>query len=456
MKDVIVVGGGPAGYAAAIRSSQLNAQVTIVEQADLGGTCVNLGCIPSKIWLRGAYLLHWLKKAPLFGIDVSVNGFDFSTLVKRKSATAAAIRMGMEGLLKNYGVERVKGTASLKNAHQVTVDGKTLEAKKIILATGSALDTPDIPGIAEAALTTDKIFDITAIPASALVLGGGPIEVEIATLLNIFGAKVTLATDANRILPREDHDTSQRISKSLREAGIEVLLRSSLQSVKKAKGAYLCVLSGPEEVKVEVEKIAVCSRKPNSTGMGLVSAGVELNEDGAVEVNDQLETSLPGVFAIGDVTGKWMLSHEASSMAIVAAENAMDAKKSYPFHLVPRGIWTIPEVGAVGLSEEEAEERGYDVKIGEFPFSINGLAMGRDEAEGSVKVVSDTRYGEILGVHIVGGRATDLIGEAVVAMSVEGTVEDLARGMRVHPTFSENVVDASRDAQDWALYLPKR
>ena len=176
MKDVIVVGGGPAGYAAAIRSSQLNAQVTIIEQADLGGTCVNLGCIPSKIWLRSAYLLHSLKKAALFGIDASVNGFDFSTLVKRKSATAAAIRMGMEGLLKNYGVERVTGTASLKNANQVTVDGKTIEARKIILATGSVLDTPDIPGIAEAALTTNEIFDITAIPASVLVLGGGPIE----------------------------------------------------------------------------------------------------------------------------------------------------------------------------------------------------------------------------------------------------------------------------------------
>jgi len=183
--------------------------------------------------------------------------------------------------------------------------------------------------------------------------------------------------------------------------------------------------------------------------------GVKLNEDGSVAVNERLGTSVPGIYAIGDAVGGWMLSHAASSMAVTAAENAMGRKATFPFHLIPRGIWTIPQVGAVGLSEEEAEKKGFDVEVGDFPFAINGVAMVYDEMAGSVKIVSDARYGEILGVHIVGANATELVGEAVLAMQLECTVKELARSIRVHPTFSESVVDAGRDALKWALYLPR-
>jgi dihydrolipoamide dehydrogenase len=223
-----------------------------------------------------------------------------------------------------------------------------------------------------------------------------------------------------------------------------------------SNGAFEATLSGPEEKVVTVDRVLIGGRLPNTDNLGLDRLGIRLHEDGCVQVNDRLETSAAGVYAIGDCTGGWMLSHAASAMAVTAAENAMGMNKKFPFHLVPRGIWTMPEVGSVGLSEEEALEKGFDAETGYFPYAINGLAMTRGETAGDTKIVFDPEYGEILGVHIVGANATELIGEAVLAMQLECTVRELAAGMRVHPTFSESVVDSARDAQEWALYLPKR
>jgi dihydrolipoamide dehydrogenase len=264
-----------------------------------------------------------------------------------------------------------------------------------------------------------------------------------------------LVAEQPRILPQEDHDTSQRIAQSLREQGIELLLKHSLKSVRESQSGYEAVLAGRDEKIVKVEKVLISQRKPNTGQIGLDRVGVKVNPDESIAVNDKLETSVPGIFAIGDAVGGWMLSHAASAMAVTAAENAMDQVTSFPFHLIPRGIWTIPQVGAVGLSEEEAEKKGIDVEVGDFPYAINGVAMVCDEMAGAVKIVSDSRYGEILGVHIVGANATDLVGEAVLAMQLECTVKELARSIRVHPTFSESMVDSSRDALSWALYLPR-
>lgn len=457
MYDVIVIGGGSGGYAAAIRASQLEGKVALVEAAEIGGTCVNRGCIPTKVWLRAAHLLHWVRMAEEFGIKAPVQELDLQTIVARKNGVSGDIQMGMEGLLGNNSVEVVRGQAVLKSPTEVNVEDTILEAKRIILATGSSLSLPAVPGLEEAALTTDQVLEMTEVPSSVLIWGSlGPIEVEMATLLNIFGCKVVLVSESRRLLPREDGDTSQRLAKALREQGVEVLPRLALESAQKAKEGYACLLSGPEERTVEVEKILVSSRKPHTAHLGLEEVGVQLNEDGSIQVNDRLETSVEGIYAIGDATGGWMLSHASSSMAVTAAENAMGNSRKFPFHLIPRGIWTIPQVGAVGLSEEEAEERGIEVDVGDFPYSINGLAMARNEMSGAVKIISDARYGEILGVHIVGANATELVGEAVLAMQLEATVPELARSIRVHPTFSESVVDAARDAENWALYLPKR
>jgi dihydrolipoyl dehydrogenase len=457
MYDVIVIGGGPGGYAAAIRASQLKAKVALVEAGKVGGTCVNRGCIPTKVWLRAAQLLHWIRGAGDFGIKASVQKLDLQAVVDRKNGVSGDIRMGMEGLLANNGVDLVRGRALLKSPREVTVNGTVLQAKKIILASGSSFSPAGVPGLEKASLTTDEVLEMTGAPYSILIWGSlGPIEVEMAGLLNTFGCKVVLVSESRRLLSREDGETSQRLSQALREQGVEVLHRFALKSVQKSERGHTCLLSGSEERRVEVEKVLISSRKPNTAELGLEQVGIRLKEDDSIQVNDQLETSVEGIYAVGDATGGWMLSHASSSMGITAAENAMGNKRKFPFHLIPRGIWTIPEVGAVGLSEEEAEKQGLDFEVGTFPYSINGLAMSRNEMGGAVKIISEPRYGEILGVHIVGANATELVGEAVLAMQLEASARELARSIRVHPSFSENIVDAARDAANWALYLPRQ
>ncbi len=456
MYDVIVIGGGPGGYAAGIRASQLGGKVALVEAAEIGGTCVNRGCIPTKVWLRAANLLHWIHRADEFGIKTSAEEIDLQSLVARRNGISSDTRMGMEGILKNNGLEIIRGLAVLKSPREVDVDGTMFEAKKMILATGSCLDIPEIPGLEEAALTTDQVLEMTKVPSSVLIYGSGPIELEMATLLKAFACKVYLVPGPDGLLPREDRTPRQWVTKGLKQQGVELLRRFTLESVQKSKGQYRANLSGPEERTLNVERVLVSSRKPNIANMGLEKIGVRLNENGGIRVNKMLETSVEGIFAIGDATGGWMLAHASSSMGVTAAENAMGKKSNFAFHLIPRGIWTVPEVGAVGITEKEAKKKGIDLKIGDFPYSIDGLAMARNEMEGSVKIISDARYGEILGVHIVGACATELIGEAVLAMQLEATVQELAMSIRVHPTFSESIVDSARDALNWALYLPRR
>jgi dihydrolipoamide dehydrogenase len=456
MKDVIVVGGGPGGYAAALRASQMGGKVVLVEAAEIGGTCVNRGCIPTKTWSHAASILRSIRVAADFGIKTSIQGVDIQTIVNRKNGVAAEIRLGMEGILNSNGVQMIKGRATLKSPHEAGVDGTIIQGKRIILATGSLIHMPDLPGPGEAVLTTDQVLDMAEIPSSVLIWGGGPIEVEIATFLSILGCKVYLATEHRRLLPREDHGTSQRIAQALREQGVEVFRSTSPRSLQKSGETYHCTLSGSEDKTVNVAKVVVCSRKPNTANIGVEDLGIRLHEDSSIWIDERLETSVAGIYAIGDVTGGWMLSQAASAMGIKAAENAMGKTSTFPFQLIPRGIWTSPEVGAVGLSEAEAEKTGRDVKVGSFPYAINGLAMAQNQVMGAVKVIADSRRGEILGVHIVGSNATELVGEAVMAMQLESTVRELANSIRVHPTFSEAVVEAARDASSQALYLPKR
>ena len=456
MYDVIIIGGGPGGYAAAIRAAQLDARVALVEADILGGTCVNQGCIPVKVWLRAADTLRRIQGAGDFGIRATIEGIDLQTIVDRKNGVSSDIRMGMEALLGNYGVEVIKGKGVFKNPREIDVNGIVYEAENYIIATGSRLAVPDIPGLEDALLTTDQAFDLQEIPSSVLIYGAGPVEIEMATIFCRFGSKVSLAAKSRRILTQEDQDSSQRLAQALREQGITLFLDQALESVETENDGFICHLSGSKDESVIVEKVLCTPRIPNTENLGLETAGVLLKEDGSIRVDDYLQTSTQRIYAIGDAAGGTMQSHAASAMAITAAENIMGQPKSFPFNLVPRGVWSFPEVASVGLTEEEAEDQDLDVTVGEFPYAINGLAMAVNELKGSVKVVYDDHYGKIIGVHIVGPNANELIGEAVVAMQFEYTVAELAAGIRVHPTFSENMVDAARDAQGWALYLPKR
>lgn len=453
MYDVLVIGGGPGGYAAAIRASQLKGMVALVEGGNMGGTCVMRGCIPSKIWLRAATLLEQSRNAGEFGLELTVGKLDFNAVLARKKGVSNDIRMGMEALLANNGAEVITGMAKITGPNSVEVDGKKFEAKNIIVATGSMLDMPDVPGLSGAAFTTDDLLDMKEAPASVLVTDPTYIGVEMAALLSILGSKVVYAVPGPRILPDEDQDSSQRMAQSLRERGVQILARHTLVKV---AGKTCTLKSGDKEQTVDVDKVLISGRKAASAGLGLEALGVGFGEDGSIVVDGQCRTACPSVFAIGDCTGGWMLSHVASAMGICAAENCMGMSSKFPAHLVSRAIWGSPEMGSVGLSEEQAERKGYEVEVGGFPYSINGYAMLRGEVDGAVKMVSDAETGEILGVHIVGSCASELVGEAVLAMQLECTVREFAKGFRVHPAFCETVVDAARDAAGWALYLPKR
>lgn len=457
MYDVAVIGCGPGGYAASIRAAQLGGKVAVVEAAEIGGTCVNRGCIPSKVWLRAADTLNMIKNGKEFGIEASVSRINLAAIIERKNGISDQIRMGMEALLEANGVDFIQGGGKVKNAREISVGETTIVAKKIILATGSSLDIPDIAGLKNAVLTTDQLFEMNDVPASVLVWGeASHIDVEVASLLNSLGSKVTLATASARILPAEDHDTSQRIAQAFREQGIQVIPGAILESVSPANKAFMAKLSGRKEHTVEIAKIAISARKPNTAGLGLNEVGIRFNEVGSLWIDEQLQTSVAGIYAIGDLTGGWMNSHTASAMAVTAAENAMGDAKKFSFDLIPRGMWAYPQVGAVGLTEEEAEKKGFEVEVGDFPYAINGLAMGYDTVDGAVKIVSDAETQDILGVHIVGANATELVGEAVMALQLECTIEELAHTIRVHPTFSEALMDAGRDAAGWALYLPPK
>jgi dihydrolipoamide dehydrogenase len=449
MYDLTVIGGGSGGYAAALRARQLGAGVTLIENRDIGGTCVNRGCIPSKIWHHGASYLKCIEAAKAYGIGLTLERMDLSTIVSRKNGVSADIRLGMESVLKKAGVKLMRGYGMLHGPGEISVEGKVIHADKVVVATGSSLCIPDIPGLKGVLLTTDELFEMEKLPSPVLVLGEGPLEIEMASLLNIFGSTVSLLTETARPLPREDGDTRQRISQALRENGIELIVNSRLGMIKKTGRRYAAIIEGKEERSVRVEKVLICSRRPSSEGLNLENIGVRRNDDGSVWVNERLETSVADIYAIGDMTGGWMLSHAASAMGICAAENAMGVENTFSPHLVPRGIWTYPEIGAVGLSEDEAESRGIPVETGEYPYSMNGLALAENEMRGGIKIISDARYGEILGVHIVGARATELIGEAVVAMQLECTVDELAYILHVHPSFSEGVMEAARDGAGW-------
>ena len=306
-------------------------------------------------------------------------------------------------------------------------------------------------------LTTDEILEMRKVPASVLIYGGGTIELEMAVLLKAFGCKVFLATADRSILPDEDHDSGQRLAQALTEDGIEIIARSSLTAVKPSKAGFACELAGKKKNRVvDVERVLAFTRRANSDDLGLEQTGIQPGENGVIGVDDYLQTSTRNIFAIGDVTGGTLQSHAASAMAVKAAENALGEKSKFPFDLIPRGTWTFPEVASVGLTEEEAENQDLEIDVGYFPYAINGYAIVRRETFGAVKIISDSKYRIIYGVHIVGAQATELIGEAVLAMQLEYTTDEFAAGMRIHPTFSEAVVDAARDAEKWALYLPKK
>ncbi len=462
--DVVVIGSGPGGYVAAIRSGQLGMKTAIVEKDEkFGGTCLHVGCIPTKSLLLNAEVYDYFKNAKEFGIICKEFSFDWQAILARKAKIVTKLSKGVEFLLKKNHVETVRGFAKLAGPGKISVTdskGATQEitVKNIVLATGSeARLLPGLEPDGKALLTNKEILSLPGIPKSLVIIGAGAVGVEFASIFHRFGSKVTVLEMLPRAVPLEDEEISAELEKSFRHQGIAIVTQAKVGKVSKtAKGINVEYAVGdgkPQTLEADTCLVAV-GRAPNTANLGLEKTRVKL-ERGFVKVNGTMQTDEPGVYAIGDiVAASPLLAHVASMEGIVAVTHAA-GKPAEPinYRQIPNCTYCEPEIGSVGLTERQAREAGQKVKIGKFPFAAVSKAAILGAREGLVKVVSDERYGEILGVHIIGPRATETIAEAVMAMRLEGTVDDIAHTIHAHPTLAEALGEAAHAAVDWAIHI---
>ncbi len=459
--DVVVIGSGPGGYVAAIRAGQLGLKTMLVEKEGVfGGTCLHVGCIPTKALLHTADLLDQLKRARDFGVIVENVRLDWAALQKRKERVVKRLSGGVGFLLKKNKVETVKGFGVIAGAGKVEIEGdegvQIVYARNIIIATGSV--PRSLPGIeidGQTILTNNEILSLPAQPKSLAVIGAGAVGVEFASMFASFGTEVTLIEMLPRILPVEDEEISDALAKSFKKRRIETLAGTRVESVKNEGNAVTVTLTEPDgKMGVRtVEKLLVAvGRKPRTEGIGLERVGIETERD-FIPVNGFMETSASNVFAVGDIVPSQQLAHVGSAEGILAVEKIAGREvRPMNYEHMPSATYCSPEVASVGITEATAKERGYDVQVGRFPFAANSKASILEEREGFVKIVSEAKYDELLGVHIIGRHATDLIAEAVVALEHEATVESLMRAVHAHPTLSESVMEAAHAAKDLPIH----
>ncbi len=461
--DLIVIGAGPGGYVCAIRASQLGKKTAIIDREWLGGVCLNIGCIPSKALLKNAEVAHILQhRGKDFGFKATGIELDYGAAVKRSRQVSGRLVKGVEFLMKKNGIDVFMGQAKMFDASTVAVEGvdgetQEIKAKDIVVATGAR--TMSIPGVeldGEQILSYREAILQETLPNSVVIVGAGPIGLEFATIWNAYGVEVTLVEMLSRIAPLEDEEASKELAKAFGRRKIRILTNTRVEKIEKAEGKVLVhVTSGDEADVIESEQALVAiGFLPNTDGLGFDTLGLTLTDRGAVEVDERMATSVSGIWAIGDVTGKLMLAHVASAMGIICAENIAGVETvTMDYEMMPRGIYSHPQVASFGLTEQQAQERGYEVKIGRFPFMANGKALGIGERDGWVKLVTDARYGEILGGHLVGPDVTELLPELTLAQMMELTPAEIARNVHAHPTLSEVLMEAAHDAQGHAIHM---
>ena len=459
---IVIIGAGTGGYVAAIRAAQLGAQVTLIEGAAVGGLCLNWGCIPSKSLLACAELAQKIRKAGEFGITITgAVTYDLARMVERKNKIVAGLVKGVRTLLKTWNVELIEGRGALVNAMTVRVvkqDGTemTLQADAVIVGTGTT--APALPNLAldgTHIISSREALDLTAIPDSLLIVGGGVEGCEFASLFSVLGTKVTLVEMLPRILPTEDEEVSALLAAELKKLGVTILVNARVEKVAVGADGVSTTLADGNTV-ASAKVLVSIGRRFNTGGLGLEEAGVQLGRRGEILVNERMETNVPGVYAIGDVTGKAMLAHVASAQGKVAVRNILGRPATMSYDVIPAGIFTFPEVGRVGLTEQEARQRGMEIKIGKFrPIGL-GKAHASGETAGLMKIVTEAKTGRIVGVHLVGSHAADLIHEAAVAMQMGATAATLAETIHAHPTMPEGLMEAAEDVEGMAIHLARR
>ena len=470
MKHLAILGAGPGGYVAAIRAAQLGARVTVIENQALGGVCLNWGCIPSKALLSVVEFGDKAKKAKDFGIQLSGPvTYDPTVMVARKNKVVSTLVKGIATLFKTWNIDHLEGTGELLDARTIRVtkaDGveTRVMADGLIIATGSSWpNLPLFPIDGTQIITSKQALDLSRIPASLLIVGGGVEGCEFASLYSGLGTQVTLVELVPRLLPLEDEEISQMMERELKKRGVDIRTGVTVDQIVRQPEVVTAHLRDGLSLNVEQVLVSV-GRGFNSRGIGLEKAGVQVGTRGEIVVNDRMETNVPGVYAIGDVVGKAMLAHVASAQGKVAVENFIGHPRTIDYDVIPTGIFTLPEIGRVGLTEQQARDRcaaaGKDpqqvVRVGRFRYGGLGKAQATGDIQGLVKVIGDADSDRILGVHILGAHATDLIHEAALAMHLGATVSRVAEMIHAHPTLAEGLMEAMEDVHGHAIHLARK
>lgn len=455
--DIVILGGGPGGYVAAIKAAQLGAKVAIVEKDRLGGVCLNWGCIPTKTMLVTARYYQDILKSKEFGIqgiDETNLHVDWKGLLDRKDTVVNRLVSGIEVLLKKNKIDFYEGMGTVINKNQIKVNNLILDFDKLIIATGASSKHIDIPGLDDLiysgkAIDNYGVFKLESMPKKIVIIGANVYAIEFATLFNALGSDVTLIHKDKEILPFIESELSKTLERQLKKNGVTIVSQGHFKAVK--NGEILIEHRGKEKSFYADKFMLFLGTKANISG--LETLNLKLNPRGFIETNEKMETSIKGIYAIGDVIGKYPLAHVASAEGIVAAENIMGIDSTLNYNLVPSIVYGLPELASVGITEDIAKEMGLDFKVSKFPLLANGMAIANGETNGFVKIISDNQYGEIIGVHIMASHASDMISQAVSIMQLEGTVYDLAKTIHPHPTFSEAMVEAAYGSIDKPIHI---
>ena len=459
--ELAILGSGPGGYVAALRAAQLGAQVTIIEEQDIGGVCLNVGCIPTKALLRSAEVYRNLQQAGDFGLRINGSvSADWEAIQARKSRIVRQLVGGVGVLLRRAGVQVLSGRGRFLSPGTLEVSGgdglQRVEAQHIVIATGSRpmrLPLPglDLPGV----IDSTGALELVELPKRMIIIGGGVIGVEFADIFAAFGVQVTIVEMLDRLLPLMDTDLGLSLARTMARRGVQLHLSSQVTRLDSVSAGLAATVATPGgELTLEADQVLVAvGRRPNVEELGLEAAGVRTERTG-IPVDAQMRTNVPGIYAVGDVTGGMQLAHVASQGGEVAVENALGHNSQLNLRTVPGCVYTEPEIATVGLTEEGARQAGYDVQIGRFPLTASGKALTYGQTDGFVKVVSESRFGEVLGLHIVAPHASDLIHEGGLALALEATLDEIAGMVHGHPTLGEAIREAVLAARGSALHLP--
>ena len=456
--DLLVLGGGPGGYVAAIRAGQLGMKTAIVERDAWGGICLNWGCIPSKALLRNAEVLSLIQHADEFGITFDNLRYDFGVAIDRSREVVQRLTSGVEMLLNKNHVEQFKGAGILRDQGtlEVTDTGQTLSGDNLIIATGARdRDLPSLPVDGETVITSREALELREVPARVVIIGGGATGVEFAHIYRTYGAGVTIIELLPRLIPQEDEEVSRYLERAFRQQGIEALTGARVTGLSIEEGkAKVMVSDGNTNSIIEGDKVLVAvGVQGNIDDIGLDAVGVE-TERGFIAIDEDMKTNVPGIYAIGDVTGKMPLAHVASAQGVSVVESIAGlSPRRLDYSLMPRAIYCKPQVASLGLTEAQAREQGHSVKVGTFPFSASGKALALGEADGMVKLVIDSEIGEVLGAHMIGAEVTELLGELALTRVLEGTTAELGWLVHPHPTISEMVKEAALASDGQAIHI---